>query len=96
MRKGECQGSRLAAHGGSALGTGGTLTHSCPRDHRRIIICHMSSSASKQPVHRRRHTFKHKWLVDEALTHCSWPGSGTRCYQVGRPGCMTCMAGWPG
>lgn len=29
-----------------------------------------------------RHTFKHKWLVDEALTHCSWPGSGTRCYQV--------------
>lgn len=31
----------------------------------------------------RRHTFKHKWLVDEALTHCSWPGSGVRCYQVG-------------
>ncbi|KAL4418837.1 hypothetical protein ABPG77_001500 [Micractinium sp. CCAP 211/92] len=27
------------------------------------------------------YTFKSKWLVDEALTHCSWPGSGARCYQ---------------
>lgn len=40
-----------------------------PTEHRPLPCC--------------RHTFKHKWLVDEALTHCSWPGSGTRCYQVG-------------
>ena len=29
----------------------------------------------------RRHTFASKWLVVEALTHCSWPGSGVRCFQ---------------
>ncbi|KAL4860046.1 Endoribonuclease Dicer 1 [Chlorella vulgaris] len=27
------------------------------------------------------YTFKNRWLVDEALTHCSWPGSGVRCFQ---------------
>lgn len=32
----------------------------------------------------RRYTFKAKWLVDEAVTHCSWPGSGARCYQARR------------
>lgn len=28
-----------------------------------------------------RYSFKYRALAEEALTHCSWPGSGSGCYQ---------------
>ena len=28
-----------------------------------------------------RYRFQQGWLVEEALTHCSWAGVGSRCYQ---------------
>jgi endoribonuclease Dicer len=28
-----------------------------------------------------RYRFRARRLAEEALTHCSWPGSGSTCYQ---------------
>lgn len=76
------------------------MLHGCPLElhtHANPVRClptwRLPSPDCSCALPPHSYTFRHRWLVDEALTHCSWSGSGARCYQARTPGGLPASAG---